>query len=201
MVLSNEDCTWNEPDWKAKKAAWLNALAKDHAKTVVILSSPKSERAAFELSPAVRQAIAQEIVACHQKLWKDCLPTEQLTLLQAARTGLMNSERPELKTLLARGLLRRDPELRLTNESFRRFVMAKAQPDTPPAEAAGESMANWHNMKGALWVLLTGVAAFLFLTQREVWNLVIGLATALMAGLNSLSQFSNLFKKDKAGKE
>lgn len=199
VVLVNSSCLSDEPDFEAKKAGWLKALAKDHAKTLVVLSPSGPQDMPAPPGRASRLALAQEASRCHHALWEACLPLEQLTLLQVARTGLVNSERLELRTLLARGLLQRDPELRLVNESFRRFVLAKGSPDTPPPEETDGSMANWQNTKGALWVLLTGVAAFLFLTQREVWNILIGVATAFMAGLNSLTQASKVFKGDKKG--
>lgn len=49
-------------------------------------------------------------------------------------------------------------------------------------------------------MVLTGLAVFLFLTQREAWNVVIGLASAFMVGMNSLSQLSKLLPRAKEPK-
>ncbi|HXG47299.1 MAG TPA: hypothetical protein VNO52_06725, partial [Methylomirabilota bacterium] len=200
LVFANLETTWDEPDCAAKKETWLRGLSRDHAKTLMALAADPAAPASSPRDATARHAVAREAAVQHERHWADCSPLEQLTLLQVARTGHANSERPELRTLLARGLLRRDPELRLQNESFRRFVLARGRPEGPLPEEARESATSWHNLKGALWVMLTGLAVFLFLTQREAWNVVIGLASAFMVGVNSLSQLSKLLPKAKEPK-
>src|SRR5204863_210150 len=74
-------------------------------------------------------SVAQQITAAHGKHWKECSSTEKLLLYHAARTGLIDSRQAELRVLLHKGLLRRDPCLRLLNGSFRRFVLIHARPD------------------------------------------------------------------------
>lgn len=118
-------------------------------------------------------------------LWATCSPHEQLVLMQLAQNGLVNGKtRKHVRRLLARGQLRRDPQLRMMNETFRRYVLAQSATSTLAAELE-------HNLGGDAWnrfrvPMFAGVAVvllFFFVTQRQMFDSTIALVTGLAASL------------------
>ena len=61
-------------------------------------------------------------------LWASCHDDEKLVLYNLAHNGLANGRnRRVLRRLIARGFVRRDPNLRLFSETFRRYVVVAAR--------------------------------------------------------------------------
>ncbi len=139
----------------------------------------------------------------YRSLWATFSPGEQETLFHLAQGRIISSYQPELRTLLARHIVLRDPKLRLRDEpheNFRYFILSAYRPE-PADEAQGEEAAGfWSAMKGPATTVLVIVAAFIFMTQRNLWNYTIGLVPAFMAGLGALAQVLNLFQKQKLKK-
>jgi hypothetical protein len=96
---------------------------------------------------------------------------------------------------LARGLLRKDPELRLMNRSFRRFVLEEErQREVVILESqAGPSL--WDRLRLPLGAgALIGVT-FLAATQREAFNATLTVATGLTGLVPVLMKFTNLLSQ------
>ena len=68
----------------------------------------------------LRDEIGERAESYYAGLWANCREDEKLLLDQIANNGLANGRnRRELRRLMALGLVRRDPNLRLFNDTFR----------------------------------------------------------------------------------
>ncbi|HEV8582516.1 MAG TPA: hypothetical protein VGX68_25910 [Thermoanaerobaculia bacterium] len=123
----------------------------------------------------------------YRALWTMCTEEEKVVLVHLAEGGLINAKNAgALKMLMRRGLIKRDPTFRLMNESFRRFVATDVRlGEVRTLEQEADTSA-WGRMKGPLTVTLVGVAAFFFITQREVFDISIAFLSAIAASLPAL---------------
>jgi hypothetical protein len=139
-------------------------------------------------APTPEGHTSQEARALYRGLWQTCSPGEQELLYEVAQRRLVSSNRPELRTCLGRGLLVRDPALRLMNEVFQRFVLSHYQPETAVAERPDEPTNLWQTLKAPALSVLILLALFFFLTQQELWNKSVGIATAFLTGFGVLAK-------------
>jgi hypothetical protein len=113
--------------------------------------------------------------------------------------GLPNErDRRTLRRLLARGLVRRQPNFVVMNETFRRFLLDRAEQcdaDLPPEPGA------WQAIRGPVLVLGTAVVILLFVTQQELFGATEALAAALASGVASVTRISGLFERRPGGRD
>jgi len=133
-------------------------------------------------------------------LWRTCSPQEQLVLMQLAQTGLVNGKaRKHVRRLLARGQLRRDPQLRIMNETFRRFILAQSATSTLAVELehdlAGDA---WRRFRAPFFGAVAVVLLFFFITQRQMFDSTIALVTGLAASLPAFIRMVSGFGGTKA---
>jgi hypothetical protein len=145
----------------------------------------------------VLDEIGERAEEYYSALWYTCSSYEQFVLMQLAQTGLVNFKaRRHVRRLLARGHIRRDPQLRLMNETFRRFVLAQSATSNLAAELetnlAGDA---WNRFRVPLFASIAIVLLFFFMTQRQMFDstiaLVTGLAASLPAFISMVSRFGN----------
>ena len=136
----------------------------------------------------------------YKSVWKSCLPLEKLTLAHLARDGFLSPNDPDLPKLVRRGLIVLKPEVRLMNQSFRRFVLVQSSTDEDVVRTEGEarSSSSWQYLKVALSVAVIVVMVFLFATQRDLYNSTLVALTSIAAGLPAVFNFFNLFHKSAA---
>ncbi len=116
----------------------------------------------------------------YAQLWSRCSRSERLALIHLAEGGLANPRSAaSLQQLLKKRLIRRDPQFRVMNESFRSFVRSASPYGEVSAwvqEAAGP---RWNPLKTSYATVLLMGLAFLALTQREVLESWIPYVTGL----------------------
>jgi hypothetical protein len=143
----------------------------------------------------VLDEIGERAEEYYTALWEPCSASEKLVLMQVAQTGLVNGKaRKDVRRLLARGLLRRDPQLRLMNETFRRFVSTQAATSSLAtqleADLAGDA---WNRFRVPFFAAVVVALLFFFATQRELFDstlaVVGGMAATIPALLKMLSAF------------
>jgi hypothetical protein len=120
----------------------------------------------------------------YRTLWAMCTEAEKVTLVQLAEGALVNAKNAgALKMLMKRGLVRRDPSFQIMNESFRRFVArGMCRHEVRDLEKkANESV--WGQIRAPFALVLLGVAAFIFITQRQVFDISTAFFTALATSL------------------
>lgn len=126
----------------------------------------------------------------YRELWKECSVPERLVLFHVARDGFIGRNSWGLTARLQRrGLLRKDPVLRIRSAGFRAFVLrAEALPTFKEWEA--RTGAGGAHVRGALIVAALAAGAFFLFTQRDQ---VTALATILPALATILSAVPRMF--------
>ena len=126
-------------------------------------------------------------------LWASCSAKEKILLHQLAREGLMNGkDRKSVRRLLARGLVRRRPNLRIFNETFRLYVVAAAKREQVPIDSH-EGPSTWDMIRLPLFVVVISVVILIFATQKDLLNLSTGLVAALTTGLPAIVRLFGFF--------
>jgi hypothetical protein len=120
----------------------------------------------------------------YQALWKMCSPSERRVLYHVAHFGVANcNNRRQIRRLLARGLLRRDGELRLFNTTFRLFVLARGDEIRAQCENEPEGRSTFDRVRVPLLIGVLVVLGALLGTQKDLANATSAILTALATGL------------------
>jgi hypothetical protein len=129
----------------------------------------------------------------YREIWETCTPAEKLVLGQIAEEGLVNEKTERtVRMLMARGLVRREPNFVVMNETFRQFVIsASARAEVAMLEQQATS--TWDAIRWPFMVLLIGSLTFFFATQHELFNTALGVLTGLAATLPALVKMASLF--------
>jgi len=113
-----------------------------------------------------------------------------------AQDGLVSRFDPELRRLMQLGLIVREPSLGLRDPSFCRFVLAVSADEGVNTYRA-DIQSSWDRLKAPLLLLLLGVIAFLFLTQKELYDSTLSLVSALTGGAFALLKLFGMFQRGK----
>ena len=154
-----------------------------------------------ELAPQAATADREQLIdeirersnTYYAGLWASCSEDEKILLQQLARDGLLNGkDRKAVRRLLARGLVRRRPNLRMFNETFRLYVLAAAKRDDVPLEGQ-EGPSAWDVIRLPLFVVIVSAIILIFATQKDLLNLTTGMVAALTTGLPAIVRLFGLF--------
>lgn len=128
-------------------------------------------------------------------LWATCRPDEKLLLSQLAHHCLANGRnRRMLRMLIARGLVRRDPNLELFSETFRLYVLNAARREDLAGRARAVRPASaWDRLRLPLFIVIMAFLALLFGTQKDLLSSTAALATGLTTGLPMLVKLIGVF--------
>jgi len=138
----------------------------------------------------------------YRYLWSKCSPDEKLVLVQLAQHGLVNPKYfGWVMDLMNRGLVVRDPTLRVMNESFARFVRQEMQRSHILELQEEEGPSGWSVLKWILPAPLILVAAFLFVTQRDALSNLTGVLIAVVSLAPILVNLYGQFQEVNARRE
>jgi hypothetical protein len=170
---------WTAPDWIAaetKHDPFLARLAKE--------MEPLRKRPPLgEERQRFLDEIGERARTYYAGLWASCSRDERVLLFQLARNGLLNGkDRRVVRRLMARGFVRREPQLELFSETFRRFVLLAGR-DDDLRSAEMERPSRWKNLRGALGILVLAFIFMLFATQKDLLSTAQGLATSITASV------------------
>jgi hypothetical protein len=128
-------------------------------------------------------------------LWSSCRQDEKLLLYQLAHNGLANGRnRRTLRRLIARGLVRRNPNLELFSESFRLYVLdAAGRENIVTIARESEGASTWDSLRLPFFVIIISFLLLLFATQKDMLTTTTALATALTTGLPVLMKLIGVF--------
>lgn len=143
---------------------------------------------AFRSGALTEEQILEEIgdraSAYYQRLWAGCSDDEKVVLGHVAMYGLTNAaSRRIVRRLLVRRLLTKDPDLRLMNRTFRQFILS---PEILRQVAQFEGVAEpstWDRLRVPFALAAVSAAAFLFTTQREMFNQTVTVVTGVAAAV------------------
>jgi hypothetical protein len=129
----------------------------------------------------------------YREIWESCTPAEKLVLGQIAEEGLVNQKTERtVRKLMARGLVRRQPNFVVINETFRQFVLsASSRAEVTALE--GQATSTWDAIRWPFLILLIGSLTFFFATQHELFNTALGIVTGLAAALPALVKMASVF--------
>ena len=133
-------------------------------------------------------------------LWSSCREDEKLLLYQLAHSGLANGRnRRTLRRLMARGLVRRNPNLELFSESFRLYVLEAAERENIVMIAReNRGASTWDSLRLPFFVIIISFLLLLFATQKDMLTTTTALATALTTGLPILMKLVGAFAEKRS---
>lgn len=142
----------------------------------------------------------------YQAIWSSTSEQEKVVLAQLAHEGLVSPRNHGVVLdLMYRGLIVRDPELKLMNDSFALFIRQTAGQTKLLEWEAEEATSLWSILRWLLPVPLLLLGAFLFVTQRDAVSSAVGfvLAAASVAPtlVNLFGYFEQRFARGTAEKE
>lgn len=128
-------------------------------------------------------------------LWSNCREDEKLLLYHLAHNGLANARaRRTIRRLMARGLVRRNPNLELFSESFRLYVLEAAQRENiVRVDRQKRGASTWDSLRVPFFVIIIAFILLLFATQKDMLTTTTALATALTTGLPVLMKLLGVF--------
>lgn len=160
------------------------------------IAASEDVRSGLLTAEQILDEVGESARPVYQAVWQEATEDERVVLEHVARFGLANdASRTTVRKLLARGLLRKDPELRLMNRTFRRFVLG---PDCRREVARLEGQADpslWDRLRLPLATGATVAIAFLVTTQREMFDATLTVAAGMTTAVPTLIQMTNLFAK------
>ena len=120
---------------------------------------------------------------------------EKLLLYHLAHNGLANARgRRTIRRLMARGLVRRNPNLELFSESFRLYVLEAARrEDIVSVDREKRGASTWDSLRVPFFVIIIAFILLLFATQKDMLTTTTALATALTTGLPVLMKLIGVF--------
>jgi len=137
----------------------------------------------------------------YASIWNACSGEEKLTLTRLAEHGLLSPKDPDVDELLRKGLIIRDPKIRIMNESFKLFILSMGDDHAiAKCEKDAKSNSNWEVLKVPLTIGLLSFAAFLLLTQRELYNSALPFLSGLAAGIPAFLKVISLFQSGSGAK-
>ena len=126
--------------------------------------------------------IANQARAYYTHIWNSCSPGERQTLCHLAQDRLLSHRDPDIEPLLRRELIVKH-DLHLFNASFRQFVKSAERVSfVAEQDKQAQQGSLWQTLKVPILVVMLGIAAFLFLTQQDLYSA----RFALMTGLTTL---------------
>jgi hypothetical protein len=139
--------------------------------------------------------IGERAAMYYASLWATCTNDEKAVLMHIAADGFANSkDRHTIRRLLARGLLRREPNFKVMNETFRRFVVADARRrEVRLIQESDTGESTWDKIQKPLVLSLAVGAGFFFFTQRELFDASFAVVSGVAGGIPAVLRVVGIF--------
>jgi len=140
----------------------------------------------------ILEELAERAAPYYQRLWLACDADERVVLEHVAQYGLASAaSRRVVRRLLGKGLLRKDPNLRLMNQSFQRFVLtAECRREVAALEELAEPSV-WDRLRLPLGLTALATVLFLVITQREAFDATVAMAAGVTTAVPTLVRLTN----------
>jgi len=153
------------------------------------------------------ETIASEILeradGYYRLVWKECSDDQKFALAQLAEDGLLNPTNGRaIRQLVRKGLITTNPQFRLMNESFRRFVRSAATAGLKQEWLRESRRSGWGKMHGVFFTTMILLGAFLLTTQNALWQSSAAYVTTALGALGTLFKLFNTYRggsTEKAG--
>jgi hypothetical protein len=141
--------------------------------------------------------IVNEARVYYTHIWNSCSPGERQTLCHLAQDRLLSHRDPDIEPLLRRELIVREHDLHLFNDSFRQFVKSAEQVSfVADQDKTAQQGSLWQTLRVPILMVLVGIAAFLFLTQQDLYSRSIALVTGITTLIPALFKVLSMFHSD-----
>ena len=145
--------------------------------------------------------IKNQARAYYMHIWKSCTTGQKLTLCHLAQDRLLSHRDPDIACLLRRGLIVREQDVHLFNESFRRFVKSSERVSfVTEQDKEAQQGSLWQTLKVPILVVMVTITAFLFVTQQDLFSSSLALVTAITTLIPALFKVLSLFHADPVGR-
>ena len=135
----------------------------------------------------------------YEALWACCSQVEKLALEHLAEDGFANYRDSKIvRRLIARGLVRRDPHLRLMNETFRRFVVSTVRREEIAELEQATQASAWDHFKRPFATILALVLVLFAATQKERFDATMAIILGATGVLPSLLKLGGLLIGEKS---
>ncbi len=146
----------------------------------------------------IREILEDEkITQYYMRIWWKRTESQHRSLFNLARDGFLHSRNPDIGPLLKNGLIVGDLNLRLMNESFRRFVIRTGLIERLDEDIAQARTSAWFQVWRPIGVGLVIVMVFLVLTQEQYRSITVAFLGVLPALLGAFSQAMTAPKSEK----
>jgi hypothetical protein len=131
----------------------------------------------------------------YRLVWKESPPDQKFALAQLAEDGLLNPLNGRaIRQLVRRGLITTDPQFRLVNESFRRFLQSHTSADLKREWLRESRRSGWGKVHGAFFTTMIFLGIFLLTTQNELWQSSAAYVTTALGALGTLTKLWNTYR-------
>jgi hypothetical protein len=131
----------------------------------------------------------------YRLVWKECSEEQKFVLTQLAEDGLLNPTNGRaIRQLVRQGLITTDPQFRLMNESFRRFLRSAPSVGLKQQWARESRLSGWGKMHGAFLTTMILLGAFLLTTQNALWQSSAAYVTTALGALGTLAKLFNMYR-------
>lgn len=136
----------------------------------------------------------------YRLVWKEFTPEQKFVLSQLAEDGLVNPMNGRaIRQLMRRGFIVRDPQFRIMNESFRRFLRSVTTDDLNQKWRRESRRSGWGKLEGAFFTTLIVGGVFLLTTQNALWESSAAYVTTAFAGLSTMAKLFNTVRGTSIG--
>lgn len=141
--------------------------------------------------------IVSQARAYYLDIWNTCSLDEKLTLFHLAQDRLLSHRDPDIEPLLRRGLIVRNDDLHLMNDSFREFVKSAEQTTIcSEHEARVKRSSLWNTLKVPFLIVLVGITLFLFVTQHDLYTSALAGLTAVTTIIPAIFKVFTVFQSE-----
>jgi hypothetical protein len=138
----------------------------------------------------------------YRMVWKECSSEQKFVLSQLAEDGMVNPMNGRaIRQLIRRGFILRDPQFRIMNESFRRFLKSATTEDLKQSWHRESRRSGWGKLQGAFFTTMIVVGAFLLTTQNALWQSSAAYVTTAFGALGTLSKLFNTYRGSSGGEK
>jgi hypothetical protein len=131
----------------------------------------------------------------YKMIWRECSDDQKFVLSQLASDGLLNPTNGRaIRQLVRRGLITMDPQFRIMNESFRRFLRSATTTQLKHAWLIDSRRSGWGRAQGAFFITMTFLGLFLLATQNALWQSAAAYVTTALGGLGTLAKLFDMLR-------
>lgn len=146
-----------------------------------------------------QETIASEILeradGYYRLIWKECSDDQKFVLAQLAEDGLLNPTNGRaIRQLVREGLITTNPQFRLMNESFRRFLRSGTSAGLKQQWLRESRSSGWGKMHGIFFTTMILLGAFLLTTQNALWQSSAAYVTTALGALGTLAKLFNMYR-------